>query len=184
MAIRKEPNFEIIDPPEDPVEGLSEETTLTPEETLDLAPRGFPITKTKLDFDLDEPLEETSSERLNEVNRHFKEQLFNAREGRDKERNFRMYMVTHTVLAADEAASDEALIRNFLLSKPGLMSILQDEENLRALYDAFENHISLHGAHHLLLSPEGFIACLRRIATKANKALAKHTGKPSYLNRN
>jgi hypothetical protein len=126
---------------------------------------------------------ETSTDRLNEINRHCRDEFLNATDSKERERTFRMYMVTHTVLAADEGASDEALVRNFLLSKPGLMSLLKDDKNMRRVYDAFENHISLHSAHHLLLSPEGFVACLRRIAHKANKALSHHTGVSKYLHK-
>jgi len=124
---------------------------------------------------------ETTAARLDEINRHCKEDFINAKDARDREQAFRMYIVTHTVLAADEGASEEAMVRNFLLSKPGLMSLLKDPVMMRKVYDAFENHISLHGAHHLLLSPEGFVAQLRRIAQKANQALAKYSGKPDYL---
>ena len=124
---------------------------------------------------------ETSTDRLVDMNRLCKEEFGAAEDPRDKERAFRMFMVTHTVLAADDGASEESLVRNFLLSKPGLMALLQEPENMRRVYDAFEKHISLHGAHHLLLSPEGFVAQLRRIAQKANKTLARFSGKPEYL---
>jgi len=133
----------------------------------------------------DEPLPlaeiETSADRLEEISRKCKDEFIDAKDSRDKERAFRMFLVTHTVMAADEGASEEALVRNFLLSKPGLMALLKDNAAMRRVYDAFEQHIALHGAHHLLLSPEGFVAQLRRIAQKANKALAKYSGKPDYL---
>jgi hypothetical protein len=124
---------------------------------------------------------ETSADRLDEINRKCKEEFLETDDAREKERAFRMFLVTHTVMAADEGASEESLVRNFLLSKPGLMTILEDNAALLRVYDAFERHITRHEAHHLLLSPEGFVAQLRRIAQKANKALAKYSGKPEYL---
>lgn len=132
-------------------------------------------------FDLVETDIETSSDRLNKVNEHCQKEFLDAQDPKEKERLFRMYMVTHTVMAADEGASEEAMVRNFLLSKPGLMTLLKDDIILNRLYEAFENHLHMHGAHHLLLSPEGFVANLKRIAQKANKDLARYTGKPSYL---
>lgn len=132
------------------------------------------------DMELSDELE-TSSDRLDEINRKCKEDFILADDPKEKERAIRMFLITHTVMSADEGASEESLVKNFLLSKPGLMAVLQDKETMRRLYDAFENHITIHNAHHLLLSPEGFVAQLRRIAQKANKALAKHSGKPSYF---
>ena len=124
---------------------------------------------------------DTPTNRLDEINQHCKKEFLEAEDPKDKERAFKMYMISHTVMAADEGASEEALVRNFLLSKPGLMSLLKTEENMRRVYGAFENHIAIHGAHHLLLSPEGFVAQLKRIAQKANKSLARYTGKPGYF---
>ena len=133
-------------------------------------------------FDKDLPAEiETSSDRLDEINRQCKDEFISTKDPKTKERAIRMFLTTHMVMSADEGASEEALVRNFLLSKPGLMAVLQDKEVMRRVYDAFEHHIALHNAHPLLLSPEGFVAQLRRIAQKANKALAKYSGKPSYL---
>lgn len=131
------------------------------------------------DFDIEDIA--TSSDRINEINRQCMEDFLAANDPKDKERAFRMFLATHTVMIADEGASEEALVRNFLLSKPGLMTLLKDPVNMRKIYDAFEKHISLHAAHHLMLSPEGFVAQLRRIAQRANKALSKHSGVPGYL---
>lgn len=134
-----------------------------------------------LGLNLVEELPESHVDRMNQVNDHCKDEVINATDAKDKERAFKMLCVTHTILTADEGASEEALVRNFMLSKSGMVSLLKDRRNLDTLYKAFEEHVTLRGAHHLLLSPEGFVAQLRRIAQKANKALLKHTGVPSYL---